>query len=104
MNLAALLPYKNAREAQRMDRIIWPSVNVQIILPEDTPEAKSSQELPVRHCGDEIRGHLEVMAHGNFEFEIDVSFEGLLYIPIPVATDVTKVGSRPRPDLDWVRK
>jgi hypothetical protein len=70
-----------------MDRIIRPSVNVQIILPEDTAVAKSSREVPVRHCGDEIRGHLEVMTYGNFEFEIDVSFEGLFYILLSIATE-----------------
>jgi hypothetical protein len=51
-------------------------MSIQIILPEDTFEAKSNGEPMVRHSGDEIRGHLEVTTRGNFEFEVSLSFEG----------------------------
>ena len=86
-----------------MDLTDRPSVNVRIVLLEDTFATKSRQEAPVWHCGDEIRGHLEVMTRGNFEFEITVSFEGLFDIRIPITTEVTKPTSRLRPDMDRAR-
>ncbi|RDL35429.1 uncharacterized protein BP5553_07360 [Venustampulla echinocandica] len=61
-----------------MDRRAPTSMDVRIILPEDTSSAKSSPEPPVRHCGDEIQGHLEVVCNSSFEFSIDISFEGLI--------------------------
>jgi hypothetical protein len=67
-----------ASELPEDDRIIRPAISAQIILPEDASGAKSGQEPTVRHCGDEIRGHLEVITYGNFEFDIIVSFEGLI--------------------------
>ncbi len=53
-----------------------PAINVQVILSEDTCSGKWSQEPIVRHGGDEIRGYLEVVTYGNFEFEIKVTIEG----------------------------
>jgi hypothetical protein len=63
-----------------MNRILQPAISIQIILQEDTLGAKSNGEPTVRHSGDEIRGHLEVMTRGNFEFEVSLSFEGLISI------------------------
>ena len=64
----------------KMDRIRQPAITIQIILPEDAFGAKSAAEPTVRHSGDEIRGHLEVMTCGDFEFEVSLSFEGLISI------------------------
>jgi hypothetical protein len=61
---------------QRMDRILQPAISIQIILPEDICGANSNGKPTVRHSGDEIRGHLEVTTRGNFEFEVNLSFEG----------------------------
>ncbi|KAG0646514.1 hypothetical protein D0Z07_7432 [Hyphodiscus hymeniophilus] len=59
-----------------MDRILQPAISIQIILPEDICGANSNEKPTVRHSGDEIRGHLEVTTRGNFEFEVNLSFEG----------------------------
>lgn len=63
---------------QRMDRILQPAISIQIILLEDTCGANSNGKPTVRHSGDDIRGHLEVTTRGNFEFEVNLSFEGLV--------------------------
>ena len=65
-------------KSQRLDRILQRAISIRIILPEDAFAAKSTGEPAVRHSGDEIRGHLEVMTRGNFEFEVGLSFEGLI--------------------------
>ena len=61
-----------------MDQIFQPAISIRIVLPEDAFATKSKGEPTVRHSGDEIRGHLEVMTCGNFEFEVSISFEGLV--------------------------
>lgn len=83
--LAALSPHRKQERQQRVDCRVQPSLNLHIILPEDISTAESSQEPPVRHGGDEISGHLEVMTYGNFQFEIDVSFEGMLYVLVLIS-------------------
>ena len=67
---------RRQEKPQRLGRILQPAMSIQIILPEDTLEAKSNGEPTVRHSGDEIRGYLEVTTRGNFEFEVSLSFEG----------------------------
>jgi hypothetical protein len=64
---------------QRMDRTLQPAISIQIILPEDPLAAKSNGEPTVRHSGDKIRGHLEVITCGTFDFEVSLSFEGLIF-------------------------
>jgi len=78
-------------------------MNIQIILPEDISASKSSQEPPVRHCGENIQGNLKVITCGNFDFEIHLSFEGK-YLPIILGSEVTKTEYRLCADVDWVRK
>ncbi|PMD42139.1 hypothetical protein L207DRAFT_485588 [Hyaloscypha variabilis F] len=69
---------RRQEKPQRPGRILQRAMSIQIILPEDTLEAKPNGEPMVRHSGDEIRGHLEVTTRGNFEFEVSLSFEGLV--------------------------
>jgi hypothetical protein len=78
-------------------------MNIQIILPEDVSATKSSQEMPVRHCGDRIQGNLKVLTCGNFDFEIHLSFEGMLP-PIMLLSEVTNTACRLCADMDRVRK
>ena len=53
------------------------SMSVHIILPEDDSNGnKPARCSPVRHCGEEISGRLEVIASSDFMFDIDLSFEG----------------------------
>jgi hypothetical protein len=55
-------------------------MRIRIVLSEDIHPTNAPPEPPVRHCGDEILGHLEVTTCGKFELELDVSFEGRLCI------------------------
>lgn len=67
-----------------MDRKTLPSMVVRIVLAEDTPSVEPSPKPQIRHCGDEIQGHLEVSCNSSFEFSVDISFEGmsmLCFIP-----------------------
>ena len=54
-------------------------MRVQIVLPEDINPMNITSKPLIRHCGDEILGHLEVATYGKFELELDISFEGLLF-------------------------
>lgn len=51
-------------------------VTVEIVLPEDTGATRTTLPQAVRNSGDDIFGHLKVVAGGDFWFEISLSFEG----------------------------
>jgi hypothetical protein len=97
-----MLPWRLVEKSQTTDRI-RPSMDIQIILPEDVSASKSNREPLVRHCGDEIQGNLKVVTCGNFDFEIYLSFEGML-VPIILSSEVINIEYRPCTDVDWVRK
>ena len=55
-------------------------MRIRIVLSEDIHSTNTPPKPLVRHCGDEILGYVEVTTCGKFELELDVSFEGRLYI------------------------
>lgn len=55
-----------------------PSMTIRIVLPEDATPTMSEKQNLVRHSGETISGHLEIVTRGDFSFEILLAFEGLL--------------------------
>ncbi|MCJ1436726.1 hypothetical protein MMC27_006108 [Xylographa pallens] len=54
------------------------SMAILIVFPEDTLNSGKTHEAKVRSGGDVLEGYLEVTTGTIFDFEIDVSFEGLV--------------------------
>ncbi|CZR69697.1 uncharacterized protein PAC_19597 [Phialocephala subalpina] len=55
-----------------------PSMTIRIILPEDATPARSEKQILVRHSGETIHGHLEIVTRGDFSFKICLAFEGVV--------------------------